>query len=84
MISYFQFLLLSRRSKKQYLSEKGTFLLNYQDTGKQIDVYAVSDFFVEIHTDAQTQATEIISFKGLHRLEQYARHIQLTQLLSTF
>lgn len=80
MMSYFQFLLLSLAEKKQYLQQKGTFLLDYVDNCKHIEVYAVSDFFVEFHKDERKGLTEIISFKDLSLLEQHAQHVDLTQI----
>lgn len=80
MISYFKFLLLSLHEKKQYLTEKAIFLLSYPTHPKEIRLYAVSNFFVEMHLDEQKQVTEIISFNESGHLEQYTRHISLAQL----
>lgn len=80
MMTYFQFLLLSFPERKQYLTQQATFLLSYADHTKELHLYVVNDFFVEMHLDQQKQATEIISFKGLKRLEQHARHVSLTNI----
>lgn len=82
MITYFQFLLLSSAEKRLYLRQKGTFLLNYADTCTQIEVYAVSDFFVEFHKDECKEVTEIISFRDLSQLEQHAQHVDVTELVN--
>ncbi|MDO1446989.1 hypothetical protein Q0590_12040 [Rhodocytophaga aerolata] len=80
MITYFQFLLLSLQQKKQYLTEKATFLLSYTTHANELHLYAVNDFFVEMHLNEQKQVTEIISFKGLNRLEQHIEQVSLAQL----
>jgi hypothetical protein len=80
MISFFRFLLLSLSDKKQYLEEKGTYLWTYPDTCKEVRLYAVNDFFVEMHTDNEKQVMEIVAFKEQDYLEKYVRQVDLTQL----
>ncbi|QHT67333.1 hypothetical protein GXP67_31210 [Rhodocytophaga rosea] len=80
MISYFRFLLLSMPEREQYLTERAPFLLSYADDTKELRLYAVNDFFAEMHLDEQKLVTEIISFKRTGRLEQHTRHLSLRGL----
>jgi hypothetical protein len=80
MISYFRFLLLSLNEKKQFLSENGNFLVKQTENTGEVSVYAVSDFFVEVHTDTHNKVKEIISFKSIDRLGQHVQHITLSEL----
>lgn len=80
MMTYFRFLLLSFDEKKQFLAEKGTFLLTYSEGEEEINLYVAGDFLVEIREDKQKRLSEIVSFKGLGRLEKYAQYINIAEL----
>jgi hypothetical protein len=80
MISFFQFLLLSFDEKKQYLTSNGTFLLNrFKDKG-EVELYAVGNFFVEMHLDDEKKAADIVAFKSLDHPGLYTHEINLSQL----
>jgi CRP-like cAMP-binding protein len=83
MLTYFRFLLLSLEEKRQYLNEKGTFLLSHTNEKGLVRLYAAGDFFVELSFDQQQNcASEVIAFKSLNRLQQHAEHIDLIHLIN--
>jgi hypothetical protein len=83
MLSYFRFLLLPHKEKVQYVQEKGIFLLSQPHKNEVVDLYALSDFFIELHYDEQySHVKEIIAFKGVERLQQYTQSVSLANLIA--
>lgn len=80
MLSLLQFLLLSFDEKQQYLTNNGNFLLSRSGDKGEVRLYAVSNFYVEMHLDEHKKAADIIAFKNLYHLGQYTQEIELSEL----
>jgi hypothetical protein len=80
MMSYFRFLLLTTAEKQQCLNKVGSLLLERSTDRGKFCLYALNNFFVEVHTDEQNRYPEILAFKSADRLAKYADCIELADL----
>jgi hypothetical protein len=84
MITYFRFLLLAQEEKEQYLHEKAQLLITHTKYNKEVKLYAVNDFFVEVYANEQHNYTEVVVFKSLNKLQEHTEDIDLAQLTNHF
>lgn len=84
MISYFQFLLLPHCEKERYLHEKAQFLMSHTKNNKEVKLYVINNFFIEVSYDERYNINEIVVFKGLDKLQQHTEHIDLAELTDNF
>ncbi len=81
MLSYFRFLLLSWPEKIKYVRENGTFLLNQSQQTCRVELYALHDYFIEMHyQEPDNQVGDVVAFKTLSRLQHFTQCISLQEL----
>jgi hypothetical protein len=82
MLTYFRFLLLPWPEKIKYVRDNGTLLLDQSQQSYRVELYAVHDYFVEMHhQEPDNQVCDVVAFKTLSRLQHFTQYISLQELL---
>ncbi len=82
MLTYFRFLLLPWPEKIKYVRDNGTLLLEQPQQTCSVELYAVHNYFVEVHhQEPDHQVRDVVAFKTLSRLQHFTQYISLQELL---
>ena len=80
MIGLYEFNQLELSKQKEIVWKQGIFLINRKENNLGLSLYKVSDFYVEVHLNNETNEIEKIrTFKSIEALTPYLDEIDLTK-----
>ena len=81
MIELYEYLLLNRDEKANYLWEHGEFIINLKEPEHSFNLYTLNGYFVEVaYSNTSNSITDIKPFKKGCTLDKYIDLIQVTRL----